>query len=125
MAFSDHEYKPCNPIHYRLNLKSVNLLREANYKENEYFYESAYLFDIAGTTSKNENKQAPIKDNKTQLINVPEKNKPSDIEEVDLHIEEILDSTANLTAGDILNTQMARFTTTLEGAIRGKAKKIV
>ncbi len=47
------------------------------------------------------------------------------IEEVDLHIQHILLNHENLTAGEILEAQMARFTTALNGAIRNRQKKIV
>jgi dsDNA-specific endonuclease/ATPase MutS2 len=52
-------------------------------------------------------------------------NPTSDIEEVDLHIEEIIDNFANLSNGEIVNIQLARFTTALEGAILSKTKRIV
>jgi len=47
------------------------------------------------------------------------------IEEIDLHIESIVDDHSNMSNGEIINTQMARFTTALEGARIGKTKKIV
>jgi dsDNA-specific endonuclease/ATPase MutS2 len=46
-------------------------------------------------------------------------------EEVDLHIHHILPDCENLTPGEILEAQMARFTTALNGAIRNRQKKIV
>lgn len=54
------------------------------------------------------------------------KHKPiSQIEEVDLHIQSILEDYQNLTSGEMLDVQMARFTTALDGAIKHKQKKIV
>lgn len=46
-------------------------------------------------------------------------------EEVDLHIGEIVDNISGLTPGEILNTQIARFRTSLDGAVRARQKKIV
>ncbi len=46
-------------------------------------------------------------------------------EEVDLHIQQIISDYESLTPGEILEAQMARFTTALEGAIRSNQKKIV
>jgi dsDNA-specific endonuclease/ATPase MutS2 len=47
------------------------------------------------------------------------------IEEVDLHIRNILPDYYDLSSGEILEVQMAKFTTSLEGAIKHKQKKIV
>ncbi len=47
------------------------------------------------------------------------------IEEVDLHIHEIIDDYKNLTAGEILKSQLARFRTALEGAIRNRQSRII
>ena len=47
------------------------------------------------------------------------------IEEIDLHIRSILQDYQELSSGEILGVQMARFTTALEGAIKHKQKKIV
>ncbi len=48
-----------------------------------------------------------------------------EVEEVDLHIQHILSGYENLTPGEILEAQMARFTTALDGAIRSRKRKIV
>ncbi|HYX08752.1 MAG TPA: Smr/MutS family protein, partial [Bacteroidales bacterium] len=53
------------------------------------------------------------------------KNKPGQVEEVDLHIQEIVDDYTGMSNGEIINIQLARFTTSLEGAIRNNVKKIV
>ena len=55
----------------------------------------------------------------------PHVNPDTHVEEVDLHIQELVEHDENLSAGEILDIQMSRFTTALEGAIRGKTKKIV
>jgi len=47
------------------------------------------------------------------------------LEEVDLHIEELIDDHSALSGREVLDIQMARFATALEGAIRGTTKRIV
>ena len=47
------------------------------------------------------------------------------VEEVDLHIENILPDYNDLSSGEILEAQMDRFTTVLNGAIMHKQKKVV
>lgn len=61
----------------------------------------------------------------TQTLKDKKADPPPGIEEVDLHIHHILSDHENLTPGEILEAQMARFTTALNGAIRSRQKKIV
>ena len=48
-----------------------------------------------------------------------------DIEEVDLHIEEIIENHSGMSNGEIVEIQMSRFETALETAIKSTTKKIV
>ncbi len=82
------------------------------------------------TTEKRERTLADYLDKKEKIVGSNKlKDKkmisPPDVEEVDLHINRILPDHKNLTSGEILEAQMARFTTALEGAIRNGQKKIV
>lgn len=81
-------------------------------------------------TEKKKRTLADYLDKKKQVIGASKlkdkKIKPTPaIEEVDLHIQHILSNHENFTAGEILEAQMARFTTALNGAIRNRQKKIV
>ncbi len=49
----------------------------------------------------------------------------SSIEEVDLHINEIVNDISGMTSGEIVDIQIARFRTALDGAVRAKQKKII
>lgn len=129
LIYSQEEYKLHLPGNFRFNMKGSNLLSLVNYTENDFFYENAYIVDATG---KNEENVSILKKNfesKLNLEEIPAKKPVSktnnEIEEVDLHIEEIVDDISTMSATDILNTQMARFTTSLEGAIKAKARKIV
>ncbi len=53
------------------------------------------------------------------------KEKMKYIEEVDLHIQNIVDDYSLLTPGEILDLQMSRFELSLEGAIRHEQKEII
>jgi dsDNA-specific endonuclease/ATPase MutS2 len=46
-----------------------------------------------------------------------------DTEEIDLHIEELVDNHQNLSNGEIIQLQIARFETALEGGIRSNSTK--
>lgn len=52
-------------------------------------------------------------------------NRDSGIEEVDLHIQHIMDDYSYLSTGAIVEIQLARFRTSLTGAIKAGQKKIV
>ena len=128
LVYKQVEYKAQKPLHYEIHLKELNLLRISNFRVNEYFYENAYIVDCSGNT---ENAlydlKAIIETKQADLPKTEAKAKPQnpDIEEIDLHIEEILENTSGLTPGEILDAQMARFTTSLEGAVKAKTKRIV
>lgn len=123
LVYNENEYKYHLPINQRISLKTISLLKKTNYKENEFFYENAYIIDLSVFNEDSIGK-IDLKDKKKPQLEKQQKPE-SDTEIVDLHIEEIVEDTSSLTPGEILNTQMARFTTSLEGAIRGKTKKIV
>lgn len=71
------------------------------------------------------------KPEKPEELEKPEKperlkeRKNKSIEEVDLHISEIMDDVSGLSSGEIVDIQLARFRTALEGALRAKQKKII
>ncbi len=96
-------------------VESSNSVAPAEVKEEEKSVESELNDKIASDTVKAAAK--PKEDKKA---------KNSDIEVVDLHAEEILESTAGMSNGDIINAQLARFTLSLNLAIgRGKRGKII
>lgn len=121
---------------FDLELHPLKFVRASAFVENDYFETPAVEFTLASseeegnapgvtvpTTPKTTPKQAPkVKGN-------PAPHKPSSKEEevVDLHAEEILDSTEGMTSGEILQAQLARFTVVLDGLSKNPAqlKRIV
>lgn len=109
------------------------LLHPDNFEEdNEYFDTPAFFIPLTESILKE--KMEKLSAEKVQDIiaekegikdkKVKKEAKP-DIEEVDLHIQEITDNYQQLTNGEILQMQMDRFQTSLEGAIIHNVKKIV
>jgi dsDNA-specific endonuclease/ATPase MutS2 len=47
------------------------------------------------------------------------------VEEVDLHIHELVDNPNDYTPGQMIEIQLARFKVALEGGIKGKTRKMV
>lgn len=122
------------PVDMSFNIENISFYKTGFFSENEYFRKKALIleklpeFDLKEAVSKLEDKEihkiAELKEEK------PEKKKTkspvnSDIEEVDLHIEELIDDHSGLSNGEIINIQLARFETALETALRSKTKKIV
>jgi len=128
LVYNEAEFKHQKPIHNRVNLKTLNLLRSGNYKENDYFYEPSLILNLFENYNLQETDFKKIISQKEKIDKPPVakvENKNDLIEEIDLHIESIVDDHSNMSNGEIINTQMARFTTALEGARIGKTKKIV
>jgi hypothetical protein len=125
-------FDPQKAIDVTNNLESYSFYKAAEFKENEYFTSKAIIFkkqelsmeevvknlsesDIIKVTQSKESKQ-----NKP-----PTRKIENNLEEVDLHIEEIVDHHTDLSNGEILEIQMNRFETALETAIRANTHKVV
>jgi hypothetical protein len=121
------------PKTFTFPLAGVNFRQGKFYRNNEYFDHPALIVPM---TDNRHSKKSYLADNKTiekvksekDQIRKPEA-KPKmevELEEVDLHITEIMDNYQHLEPGEIIEVQLARFKTALDGAINdGKTKKIV
>lgn len=128
-------FRYLDPFTAIIDLSSIDLQKKKLYSENDYFNEQAILISIySGLLSKSKSRKEEMKEiytisepeNKDKNItrSVP-KMKNSGIEEVDLHIEEILDDHRGMSNSEILKVQLDRFTTALESAVKTQQKKIV
>lgn len=131
LFFKNSLFTPQQPDFFDLRVNPTKFFRAGSFVDNDFFEEKALVFSIADTkkeeilktlTNKAINKSIREKD-----LNPikPEVLKQPDIEEVDLHIEELIDNPKDFSAGQILEIQMARFKVAIEGAIKGKTKKMV
>ena len=130
-------FLPHEPIIYEYKIDASEMSDPSNWKENDYFDEKAIviniteeslLYEIERVVSENEDKliiQKKSKDISTKKQPAPKAPLNAEMEEVDLHIEHLVDDYSGLGAAEIVDIQMGRFTITLDGAIRGKTKKIV
>ncbi len=128
-------YSPVNEtLNMRITPENFDIFNTDLYGKTDFFKEKAYSIILTGSfeeyirqlpedTILKAGKQKERGSKQPQTP--PQKAKQPDIEEVDLHIEEILDDHRNLSAGEILTAQMDRFTTALEGAIKSSIKRIV
>jgi hypothetical protein len=130
-------YLPHEPVIYEYRIDALSLVDPVNWKENDYFEEKAILvnitemsllYEIERMVSETDDKyiiQKKRRDLAPKKSPAKSQSFQSDTEEIDLHIDELMDDHTGMSAGEILDMQLSRFNIALEGAIRGKTKKII
>jgi hypothetical protein len=136
LLYAGRRFVPRPPLDKQVPFGVMAVPRAREFRKNPYFDEKAWLISLL---------PAPVpemeveeKETKEIIRSKGDMNPPrrkmmirpgitgsEPVEEVDLHIEEIVESTEGMSNGEILEVQLARFETVLEGAIRNKQKKIV
>ena len=131
LFFKNIKFTPQQPDFYDLRINPTKFYRAGSFSDNDFFEEKALVFSIADSkkeeilkTLTNKAISTSIKEKDLTPIK-PDTSKQPEVEEVDLHIEELVDNPKEFTAGQILEIQMARFKVTIEGAIKGKTRKMV
>jgi len=135
LFFKKGLYMPQEPMQYDLKIDEFYLQDTINYVANEYFDEKALIYNISEEYLMAEIENVALevqmqfikqKQRIDQPVPKPAKKTPEkDTEEVDLHIEQLVDNHKTLTPVEMLDIQMKRFTTALEDAIRNRMKRIV
>lgn len=137
LFFKKGAFMPQEPIRYKLEIDELYLMDAGNYESNNYLEENALVyyvseeFLLAEIENVARKVEAQLEKQKRQAdapyIKPVLKKKPETLtEEVDLHIEQLIDTDPKrLSPGEILDLQMARFTIALDGAIRKRQKRIV
>jgi hypothetical protein len=133
--FRKGTYDPVPPSQKEFPLDPAEMFAAGSFVTNDYFDEKAKIIPILSDARERELKL--ISEQEINLLinkdrEVPKspplgKSVNSDplFEEVDLHIGELIDNHEGLSGREVLDIQMARFTTALEGAIRGNTRRIV
>ncbi len=136
ILFKSKIFEAQDPVHKTIFINPSEIFSGKLLTSNEYFDKKAAIFVI--TDLKDPDRFTSP--SHTDLINIvvqkPEKIKEENIvqnttpktdgpDEVDLHIEAIMDNYSGLSNGEILEIQMARFKTSLETAIIHKDRRIV
>jgi len=128
--FKNREFALKPVEQFNVNVSPIKLLRPGAYVDNDFFDEKAMIVLLAG--NKNEEEAPNPIEIKEAMLTPKAADRPTktvkstpELEEIDLHIEELVDSHAHLSAGEILEIQLARFTTVLEGAIKHKTSNVV
>jgi hypothetical protein len=130
--YKHHEYKYYPPEQINVDVNPVKFYRNSSFTENDYFDEKAYILKIAANSVPELEieinpceLEAAIKQKDTVKPAVEPAPKKPDVEEINLHIEELLDDIRGLDNGQILEIQKAHFIAALENGFTAKTKKMV
>ena len=135
LFFKKGAYMPQEPIRYELKIDEFYLYDPINYIPNDYFDEKALIYNVSEEYLMSEiekvayEEQMKFVEQKQQIdqpLPKPAKKTPeNETEEVDLHIEQLVENVKAFTPAEMLTIQMERFTAALEGAMRNRKNRIV
>lgn len=128
------EYTPQSVIDTEIKINAVKFYKLHSFTDNDYFEEPAMLMDIILAK---ENKQlseiSPEEIKKAMFSKDEQPNKPKlvkrvqtpEIIEIDLHINELLDTTQGLSNAEMLQCQLDKFHAVIDENKNRKGQKIV
>jgi len=136
LAFKKKKYLPKPPVNVELKLNPVKFYKLHSFTENDYFKQDAMVLEVvvqdmpasALNIDPQQLKDAlGVKKDDVRRRTRIEKHTSvkSDVLEVDLHIDELLDTTAGMTNADMLQYQLDKFNQVLEENKNKKGQKIV
>jgi len=135
LPFKQKAYTPQRPVDAEIKLNVIRFFKLHSFTENEYFEELAMLVDIIAAQQKNKLSEVSANDIKQALLTKEQKPQPvitkkaapfrADVLEVDLHINELVDTTAGMSNADMLQLQMDTFHRMLAENKNNKGQKIV
>ena len=130
-------YTPQAVIDASLRINAVKFYKLHSFTTNDYFDEPAMLIDITSEIEKEEEnkkmadvspeeiKQAMFQKEDSGRPRIVKRKVVQDVLEVDLHINELLDSTAGMSNGEMLQCQLDKFHAVIEENKNKKGQKIV
>ncbi len=131
LFYQIHLYKEVVPFIKKIHIDPFEIMDENALIENDFFDTKGIIInltdDIFIKELENISKgtiEKVIKEKDLPEPKLIKKEKP-ELEEVDLHIEELVDNHAGLSNSEILEIQMGKFKIALESAVRKKVEKIV
>jgi len=130
-------YTPQSVVDASLKINAVKFYKLHSFTANDYFDEPALLIDIAvekenevenkklAEISPEEIKQAMFQKEETGRPRIVKRKESPEVIEVDLHINELLDSTAGMSNGEMLQCQLDKFHAVIAENKNRKGQKIV
>jgi hypothetical protein len=135
MFFRKGNYYLLNPLNKKWNVKPARFYKQNTFTENDFFHEKAYIYELTADeinlsdhisdsdiekSKKNKEYIEPKKQFKSS-----KSGKNPEIEEVDLHIQELINNHESLSNTEILEIQISRFVTALDGGVIEGTKRMV
>ena len=134
MLFKNREYVPPAVQQIDFELNPIKLLNKKTFTENDFFEQDAYIHTLASSRKMLKDYIENISDNDIEKSQKDKRNiqhkknvqvREHTIEEVDLHIESLIDNKENLSNGELLQLQIDRFTMSLDLGIASRTKRMV
>lgn len=135
MPFRKKENTLVNPIVKTIEIQPVKFYKEKSFSKNNFFKGRAMVFDLVTNvlqeeidklTEKDFKKVVETKNAQNRGEESPKaKKKQPELVEVDLHIEELIESSNGLSNHEILQLQLEKFHSEMKQAIDNKAHRIV
>ncbi len=119
------------PVYKRIRMNPVKFYKNNSFQANPYFSQGAILVPVDASDLEDELRDLTDREIKKVIRDKQEPKKPkrktdtSDLVEVDLHIDELLDDTRGLSNHEMLEIQMKTFREELQRAIDTGVKRIV
>lgn len=131
----DKDFQLKRPVNVEVKIDTVKFYKLHSFKTNEFFDENALIY----TVMKEDEAQHPVEVSPVELEKAIKEKKAVDarsvvpkttkvrngIVEVDLHIDELLDSTAGMNSADMLSHQIDEFNKVINTYKHLKGQKIV
>lgn len=126
-------YPALDPVSSAVQIKARRFYKDNVFRNNDFFYQPAVLVPVIKNELEQKMDMLTEFDSKA-VIGEKEKSekKPQakrkstpELEEVDLHIDELVDTTAGLSNSDIIQIQMDKFHFVMESNAKNKGRKIV
>ena len=125
-----------SPVTVELRIDTVKFYKLHSFKENEYFDDEALVYYIARNDIPEreilisqadiqqaiQEKETPVKRPRIQSVS---KKQINPILEIDLHIGQLLDTTAGMSNTEMLEYQISKFNEVMQANIKRKGQKIV
>lgn len=120
------------PVSTSIKVKSTKFFRDNSFVDNDFFNAKAVIYNIIKDELTAKIEELTVKEmmsiarQKEQKEARPRsKSTKNELIEIDLHIDEILESTAGLSNGEMLEVQLARFNSVMEEYKNRKGQRIV
>ncbi|MCM1137264.1 MAG: DUF2027 domain-containing protein [Duncaniella sp.] len=133
---NDREFKLKSPVAIETPLDTTKFFKLHCFHDNIYFDKEVIAIEIVkddvarnrmviDSSRLEEGIKAKKAIDRTHRKPVQKKSKRPDVIEVDLHINELIDSTAGLSSADMLNLQIDEFRKIMDANLKNKGQKIV